>query len=118
MTNAAKAWLLLIPAILVEVTASLALKGALEHPALYVVVVLGYLSGFVLLSAILRTGMPLGVAYGIWGATGVALTAVGSLLIFDEPITALMGAGIVVIIAGVLCVELGAQAAHKKAEIA
>jgi small multidrug resistance pump len=29
-----------------------------------------------------------------------------------------MGIGIIVIIAGVLCVELGAQAAHKKAEIA
>ena len=117
MTNSAKAWLLLIPAILVEVTASLALKGALEHPGLYAVVVLGYLSGFVLLSAILRTGMPLGVAYGIWGATGVALTAVGSLLIFDEPITMLMGAGIAVIIAGVLCVELGAQSVHKEAEL-
>ena len=50
MTNTTKAWLLLIPAILVEVTASLALKGALEHPALYVVVVIGYLSGFVLLA--------------------------------------------------------------------
>lgn len=62
--------------------------------------------------------MALGVAYGIWGATGVALTAVGSLLLFGEPITALMGIGIIVIIAGVLCVELGAQAAHKKAEIA
>lgn len=118
MTNTTKAWLLLIPAILVEVTASLALKGALEHPALYVVVVIGYLSGFVLLAEILRTGMALGVAYGIWGATGVALTAVGSLLLFGEPITALMGIGIIVIIAGVLCVELGAQAAHKKAEIA
>ena len=118
MTNTTKAWQLLIPAILVEVTASLALKGALEHPALYVVVVIGYLSGFVLLAEILRTGMALGVAYGIWGATGVALTAVGSLLLFGEPITALMGIGIIVIIAGVLCVELGAQAAHKKAEIA
>ena len=118
MTNTTKAWLLLIPAILVEVTASLALKGALEHPALYVVVVIGYLSGFVLLAKILRTGMALGVAYGIWGAAGVALTAVGSLLLFGEPITALMGIGIIVIIAGVLCVELGAQVAHKKAEIA
>lgn len=113
MTNP-KAWLLLIPAVLVEVTASLALKGALEHPALYIVVVIGYLSGFVLLSAILRTGMTLGVVYGIWGAAGVALTAIGSLLIFGEPITTLMGIGIIVIIAGVLCVEFGAQAAHRK----
>lgn len=116
MTSTTKAWLLLVTAILAEVTASLSLKGALEHPALYVVVAIGYLGAFVLLGAVLRTGMALGVAYGIWGASGVALTAIGSLLIFAEPITALMGLGIIVIIAGVLCVELGAQAAHKKAE--
>lgn len=62
--------------------------------------------------------MALGVAYGIWGASGVAFTAVGSFRLFGEPITALMGVGIIVIIAGVLCVELGAQAAHKNPEIA
>ena len=57
----------------------------------------------------------LGVAYGIWGALGVATTAVMSSLIFDETLTALMGVGIVLIIAGVLTVELGSQAAHKNA---
>ena len=59
--------------------------------------------------------MALGVAYGIWGALGVALTAVMSALIFDEALTALMGLGIALIIAGVLTVELGSQAAHKNA---
>ncbi|KQO60033.1 DMT family transporter [Curtobacterium sp. Leaf261] len=112
MSATARGWLLLAGAILTEVTASLSLKGALDHPALYAVVVAGYGAAFVLLALVLRTGMALGVAYGIWGATGVALTAVGSLLVFREPITLLMGIGIAVVIAGVLCVELGAQAAH------
>lgn len=112
MSATTRGWLLLAGAILTEVTASLSLKGALDHPALYAVVVLGYGAAFVLLALVLRTGMALGVAYGIWGATGVALTAVGSLLVFGEPITLLMGIGIAVVIAGVLCVELGAQAAH------
>ena len=115
MTRTTKGWLLLAAAILAEVTGSLSLKGALEHPALYLVVAAGYLGAFVLLAVVLRTGMALGVAYGIWGASGVALTAVGSLIIFGEPITLLMGIGIAVIMAGVLCVELGAQAAQKKA---
>lgn len=110
-----RGWLLLAVAILSEVTGSLSLKGALERPALYVVVATGYLGAFALLAVVLRTGMALGVAYGIWAASGVALTAIGSLVIFGEPITLLMGIGIIVIIAGVLCVELGAQAAHKKA---
>lgn len=113
-----KRWLLLAGAIASEVTAALSLKAALENPVFYIVVAVGYLTAFALLGLVLRMGMSLGVAYGIWGASGVALTAIGSLIVFDEPITLLMGIGIVVIIAGVLCVELGAQAAIKKAEAA
>ncbi|MCQ1987106.1 multidrug efflux SMR transporter [Arthrobacter sp. zg-Y844] len=118
MNNAAKGWLLLSAAILAEVTASLSLKGALEHAGLYAVVAAGYLGSFILLAGVLRTGMALGVAYGVWGASGVALTAIGSLVFFGEPLTLLMGIGIAVVIAGVLCVELGSQAAHEKAETA
>ena len=36
-----------------------------------------------------------------------------SSLIFDEAFTALMGLGIVLIMAGVLTVELGSQQAHR-----
>lgn len=113
MNETRKGWLLLAAAILSEVTASLSLKAALEQPAFYAVVAVGYLAAFILLALVLRTGMALGVAYGIWGASGVALTAVASSLFFGEPITLLMGIGIVVVIVGVLCVELGAQAAKK-----
>lgn len=108
-------WLNLAAAIVCEVAGSLALKGALDRPALYVVVVIGYLGAFVFLARTLKAGLPLGVAYGIWGATGVALTAGLSALIFAEPLTPLMGAGIAVIIAGVLCVELGSQRARARA---
>jgi small multidrug resistance pump len=57
------------------------------------------------------------VAYGIWGACGVALTAVLSNLIFKEPLTAIMIAGIIVIIIGVLMIELGSQAANNKEKV-
>ena len=105
-------WLLLTGAILCEVTASLSLKGALDRPALYAVVLIGYVASFVLLAFVLRQGMGLGVAYGIWGALGVALTAVMSTLLFDEAFTGLMGVGIALVIAGVLVVELGAHEAN------
>lgn len=111
-------WLFLVAAIILEVTATLSLKGAIEHPGLYAVVAIGYLGSFSSLALVLRAGMALGVAYGIWGACGVALTAVMSSLLFGEPLTALMGLGIVLVIGGVLCVELGSQAAHKKREVA
>lgn len=107
-------WLLLGGAIVFEVAGSLSLKGALEHPVLYVVVVVGYLAAFVLLNFVLRAGMPVGVAYGIWGAVGVALTALLSAVIFGEPLTPLMLAGMGLVIAGVLCVEIGSGHASRK----
>jgi small multidrug resistance pump len=104
-----KKWLLLLGAIVSEVTGSLSLKGALDSPALYVLVVLGFTSAFVLLAAVLREGMPLGVAYGVWAALGVALTSVLSSVLFAEPFTLVMGLGIVLIMSGVLMVEIGSQ---------
>jgi small multidrug resistance pump len=61
----------------------------------------------VLLSLTLRHGLGIGVAYGIWAALGVALSAIGSKMFFDEPLTGLMLVGLVLIIGGVLLVELG-----------
>ncbi|MBS2937000.1 QacE family quaternary ammonium compound efflux SMR transporter [Nocardioides sp. J2M5] len=105
-------WYLLVAAIACEVTASLSLKAALDRPAFFGLVGVGYIASFVLIALVLKQGMALGVAYGIWGAMGVAATAVLSSLIFDESLTALMGVGIALIIAGVLTVELGSQKAH------
>ncbi|RWZ68278.1 QacE family quaternary ammonium compound efflux SMR transporter [Labedella populi] len=108
------AWLLLAAAIAVEVTASLSLKAALDAPAFYVVVVVGYVASFALLGLVLRAGIPLGVAYGIWGALGVAATALLAAVLFGEPLTPVMLAGLALIIVGVLCVELGSQRATER----
>ncbi|HET7072154.1 MAG TPA: SMR family transporter [Nocardioides sp.] len=102
-------WLLLAGAIVCEVTATLSLKRALDHPALYAVVAAGYVAAFILLTLTLKQGMGIGVAYGIWAACGVALTAAASKAFFSEPLTGVMMAGIALIIAGVLLVELGAS---------
>ena len=105
------AWPALGGAIISEVSATLALRQALNHPGFYVMVGIGYALAFILLSLTLKAGMPLGVAYGFWGALGVALTAVLSMLVFGEPITVLVALGIALIMAGVLLVEVGAQRA-------
>ena len=105
------AWPALGGAIISEVSATLALRQALNQPGFYVVVGIGYALAFILLSMTLRAGMPLGVAYGLWGALGVALTALLSMLVFGEPITVLVALGIALIMAGVLLVEIGVQCA-------
>lgn len=108
-----KKWLFLTAAIMFEVTGSLSLKAALNSPFFYLLVAVGYVASFIALFMSLRNGMSLGVGYGIWGACGVALTAVMSLVVFGEPITLVMVVGIVLVMGGVLLVELGSQAAQK-----
>ena len=110
-------WLFLVLAIALEVTGSLSLKAAVDNPAFYVLVVPGYVGSFFALFMSLRRGMGLGVGYGIWGAIGVALTAALSMVFFGEPVTLLMGIGIVLVVGGVLLVELGSQAAQKKRHV-
>lgn len=105
-----RAWLFLSIAIISEVVATLCLKAALEHPAVYVVVVAGYVVAFSALHQVLRCGMHVGAAYGIWGATGVVLTAGLSAYLFGEQLTPLMMVGMGCIIAGVVCVEMGGRA--------
>lgn len=102
-------WLLLAGAVLLEVTGTLALRVvAGGRRTLVVVVVLCYLAAFILLSATLALGMPLGIAYGVWAAAGIVLTALASKVLFDEVLTPLMAAGMAMIVGGVLLIELGA----------
>ena len=102
-------WLLLATAIVAEVSATLCLRVASQGKSIwYIVVGIGYLLAFTLLSLTLEQGMSLGVAYGTWAAAGVALTAVASRIFFKEHLTPVMIAGLGLIIAGVLLIELGA----------
>ena len=107
MSARTRGWTALAFAVILEVTGSLSMKAALEAPWLFLLTGTAYAGAFVLLAQALRTGMPLGVAYGGWAAAGVALTAILSAVVFAEPFTPVMGIGILLIAAGVLCVELG-----------
>lgn len=101
--------MLLFGAIVTEVTATLSLRASQDHAAWLVVVVTGYVAAFALLTLVLRAGMPVGVAYGIWGALGTAATAVLAAVLFGDPFTWPIVSGIGLIIAGVLLVEIGSH---------
>jgi small multidrug resistance pump len=108
--------MLLAGAIVIEVAATLSLRASQDHSAWLVLVAVGYVGAFVLLTMVLRTGMPVGVAYGIWGALGTAGTAVLAALLFGDPFTWPIAAGIGLIIAGVLLVEIGSHRSAAAAE--
>lgn len=104
-----KKWVLLGGAIVGEVTGTMALRVAIDHAGWIPMVVTSYVVAFFLLALTLREGLAVGVAYGIWGATGVALTALLAAIIFDEFLSRRAVAGIVLIIVGVVLVETGTR---------
>lgn len=105
-------WLALAGAILVEVFATLCLRASdgFRKRIWIAPVVAGYLLSFMLVWLALSLGMPVGVAYGVWSACGVALVALLAKVLFGEPLTPLMGVGIALIAAGVLTIELSGAA--------
>ncbi len=101
-------WLFLGLAIVFEVAATLSLRMvATGHRRFMPVVLGGYVAAYAMLSLVLRAGMPLGVAYGIWTAVGVALIAVAGWLLFGERLGRLAVVGIACIAVGVLLVDFG-----------
>ena len=102
-------WGLLTVAIVTEVTGTIALRGAVDRPWLYVVTAVGYLVSFVALVKLLRSGLALGVVYGTWSGLGVALTAGVSSVVFDEAFTVPMVFGLVLIVGGVVLIEVGSH---------
>ncbi|ANS70261.1 multidrug efflux transporter [Streptomyces lincolnensis] len=103
-------WIFLAGAIVSEVAATLSLRMASQGGGnkKFTAVITGYLTAFVFLTLALGGGVALGVAYGIWAASGIALTALASRVLFKEPLTKVMGLGIGLIVSGVLLIELGA----------
>ncbi|HET6627249.1 MAG TPA: multidrug efflux SMR transporter [Nocardioidaceae bacterium] len=69
--------------------------------------VVGYALSFWLLSVVLVRGMPVGVAYAIWAAVGVAVVALLGWWFFDESLTVVQAGGLALIIVGVAALELG-----------
>ena len=101
-------WLALFGGILLEVISTLGLRASdgFRKRRWIAPVVLGYVCSFSLVWLALRLGMPVGIAYGVWSACGVALVALLARVLFSEPLTPLMLLGIALIIGGVLTIEL------------
>jgi small multidrug resistance pump len=104
-------YLYLAAAIVSEVIATSFLKYASGPKNVwwaYLIVGVGYVLSFVLLSLTLRAGVPLGIAYAIWAGVGVVAVAIISWVVFHESLTWQQIVGMILVIAGVGLLELGA----------
>ncbi|AZM45053.1 QacE family quaternary ammonium compound efflux SMR transporter [Streptomyces sp. WAC 06738] len=102
-------YVLLIGAILSEVTATVSLRLSEGFSKILpsIIVVVGYITAFTLLSLVLKRGMSIGIAYGIWAAAGVALVALIGAAFLGDGLTGVQIGGLVLVAAGVVALEAG-----------
>ncbi|MFF1922805.1 DMT family transporter [Streptomyces sp. NPDC058221] len=99
---------LLAAAIAAEVAGTTAMKYSEGFTRLWpsLITVVGYLLAFSLLAQTLKT-LSMGTAYAIWAGTGTAAVAVIGMLFMGESGSLLKLAGIVLVIAGVVVLNMG-----------
>jgi small multidrug resistance pump len=102
-------WVLLAAAIALEVTGTLSLRASDGFSKIWpsALTAVTYVGSFTMLAQVLKAGMPVGVAYGVWAGVGVALVAILGRMLYGDPLTGLMAAGFALIIVGVVLVEVG-----------
>ncbi|MFC7007054.1 DMT family transporter [Halalkalicoccus salilacus] len=100
-------YLLLGAAILSELigTTSLKLSEGFSRPLPSLVVILGYGAAFYFLSLTLEE-LPIGIVYGTWAALGIVGIAAIGVVLFDEQMDFAGVVGILLIIAGVYCLNI------------
>jgi small multidrug resistance pump len=98
-------WLYLGTAIVAEVMATSVLKAADGFTRLIpsLIVLAGYATAFYFLFLTLRT-LPLGIAYALWSAVGIALVSVIGWLLYRQSLDAPALLGIGLIVAGVVVI--------------
>ncbi|GGS22988.1 QacE family quaternary ammonium compound efflux SMR transporter [Streptomyces humidus] len=101
-------YLTLAGAIAAEVAATTAMKYSDGFSRLWpsLLTALGYVVSFLLLARTLRT-VGIGTAYAIWAGAGTAAIALIGLALFGESLTPTKVAGILLIVAGVVVLNLG-----------
>ncbi len=100
-------WFFLVIAVAAEVLGTSALKASEGFSRLgpSLIVVAGYAVSFYFLALVLRT-MPIGVAYAVWSGLGVALITLIGIVAFDQRLDFAGFAGIGLIVAGVVVLNL------------
>ena len=101
-------YVFLMAAIAAEILATSLMKSTEGFTRLWptVVCLAGYAFSLIALSQAVK-GVPVGVAYALWSALGTAaIVAIGAAFL-GEPITLIKVAGISLIIAGVVTLNLG-----------
>jgi quaternary ammonium compound-resistance protein SugE len=101
------AWAVLVLAGVCEIGWALGLKYSDNFsrlwPSVWTLAVAA--ASFVLLANAMKS-LPVGTAYAVWTGIGALGTAIAAVFLFNEPVTALRVAGILLIVAGIAALKL------------
>jgi quaternary ammonium compound-resistance protein SugE len=100
-------WLIVLIAGLMETGWAIGLKYSEGFTRFWpsLATVVGAIGSFWLLSLAMKT-LPVGTAYAVWVGIGAVGTAVLAVALFDEPVSLLRVAGILLIVAGIAALKL------------
>ncbi|MBY0499822.1 small multidrug resistance pump [Nitrosomonas ureae] len=103
-------WIFLSIAIISEVIATSCLKASEGFTRLWpsLVVIVGYVLAFYLLSLTLKT-IPVGVAYAIWSGAGLVLIALSGWFFFGQSLDIPAMVGLTLIVAGIVVINMFSQ---------
>ncbi len=109
MSPMTRAWILLLLAGLCEIGWAIGLKytRGFTRPVPSVLTVAAMLASMYLLAKAVEQ-LPIGTAYAVWTGIGAVGTAILGILLFQEPRTALRLLSMVLIVAGIVGLKLGA----------
>ena len=105
------AWFLLVIAGLLEIVWSLGLKytHGFTRPLPSIVTGAAILGSMLLLARAART-LPIGTAYAVWVGIGVVGTAIGGVMLFNEPLTILRVGFLVLLVVAIIGLKLTSTA--------
>ncbi len=103
-------YVLLAAAVICEVfgTSMMKLSNGFQKKLPILGIVAGYALAFALLGLAVKE-LPLGLAYGIWGGVGAALTAVVGAVFWKEGMGVRKVIGVLLVVAGIAALEMGAM---------
>lgn len=106
-------WVILVIAILAETIGTTALQASQQFTRAIpsVIVVIGYGISFYLLALALKS-IPVGIAYAVWSGLGIVFIAAIGRLVFAQRLDPAAVAGIGMILAGILVINLFSKAGH------
>ncbi|WP_346833538.1 SMR family transporter [Pseudomonas abietaniphila] len=106
------AYYLLAIAICAEVIATVSMKAVkgLSTPLPLLLVIVGYAVAFWMLTLVVRS-IPVGVAYAVWAGMGIVMVSIAALLIYGQKLDLPAIAGMGLIVAGVVVIQLFSKTA-------